>query len=159
MFRILACNAVVLLTIAPGTFAQRWTSPTIPSEIRLRWCGDVDVEQPPPPPYKVGSNEMPFCYLPSDVTHPELLKHPEPVYSGSVPENYQPAVLLVIFVGTEGQPLAILVARKAGYGLDEAAIDEVKNWRWRPAMKKGEPVAVKISVQVHFRLTKSSAEP
>jgi protein TonB len=113
----------------------------------------------PPSPYKVGSNEEPFCYLPSDVTPPELLKHPEPVYTGFVPENYDPAVSLVVFVGTEGQPLSIIVGRVAGYGLDEAAIDEIKKWRWRPAMKYGEPVAVKISVQVKFRLTKPSAKP
>jgi len=47
--------------------------------------------------------------------------------------------------------LSIIVDRAAGYGLDEAAIDEVKNWRWRPATKGEEPVAVKISLQVTFR--------
>jgi hypothetical protein len=47
-----------------------------------------------------------------------------------------------------------------GYGLDEAAINEVKNWRWHPAMKDGKPAAVQISaVQVTFRLTEASAKP
>jgi protein TonB len=101
--------------------------------------------------------------LPSDVTPPELLKHPEPVYTGFVREdyrrNYDAPVLLTVFVGTEGQPLSILVGRAVGYGLDEAAIEEVKKWRWRPAMKHGKPVAVKISVQVKFRLAESPAKP
>jgi hypothetical protein len=97
--------------------------------------------------------------LPKDVTPPELLQHPEPVYTGLVPENYNPAVFLVVFVGTEGQPLSIVIGRGAGYGLDGAAIDEIKKWRWRPAMKNGEPVAVKISTQVKFRLSKSLDKP
>ena len=159
MLRMLACYAVVLLTIAPRTFAQGWTSPTIPSEARHRWCGDVDVGQPPPP-YKVGSNELPFCYLPKDVRPPELLAHPDPVFTGSVPKNYPTTVFLAVFVGTEGQPLRISVIRVMSYGLDEAAIDEVKKWTWHPAMKDGNPVAVQISpVQVRFRLTESAAKP
>jgi len=81
------------------------------------------------------------------------------VYSGLLPENYNPTVVLVVFVGTEGQPLSIIVGRAAGHGLDEAAIEEVKNWRWCPPMKDGEPVAVKISVQVKFRLVRSSGKP
>jgi hypothetical protein len=155
--------ALVLLGIAPATLAQRWTSPTIPPEVRDKWCRDVaaPVGSPPPTPspYEVGSNELPFCYLPKNVTPPELLQHTEPVYSGFVPENYNPVVSLVVFVGTEGQPLSIIVGRGAGYGLDEAAIEEIKIWRWVPAMKSGAPVAVKISVQVKFQLTKSSAKP
>jgi outer membrane biosynthesis protein TonB len=72
----------------------------------------------------------------------------------------QAALFLVVFVGTEGQPLSVDIMRAMGYGLDGAAIDEVKKWKWRPAVKDGEPVAVKISaVQVKFRLTESSAKP
>ena len=176
ILRMSVCLALVLLAIAPTTFAQRWTSPTIPPEARDRWCRDVvppigspppptgivaPIGSPPPPTglSKVGSNELPFCYLPKDVTPPELLQHPEPVYTGLVPENYNPAVFLVVFVGTEGQPLSIVIGRGAGYGLDGAAIDEIKKWRWRPAMKNGEPVAVKISTQVKFRLSKSLDKP
>jgi len=155
--------AVFSFAVAPTAFAQGWTSPTIQPEVRDKWCRDVGepVGAPPrpPSPYAVGSNELPFCYLPKDVTPPQPLQHSEPVYSGSLPENYNPPMPLVVFVGTEGQPLSILLARATGYGLDQAAIDEVKNWRWTPAMKDGKPVAVKISVQVKFRLAKSLAKP
>ena len=81
------------------------------------------------------------------------------MYTGSVPENYAPAVVLGVFVGTGGQPLSIRVGRSAGYGLDEAALEEVKKWRWRPATKDGQPVAVQTTVQVKFRLVQSSAKP
>jgi TonB family protein len=162
--RISAWLALMLPATAPTTFAQLWTSPTIPPEVRDRWCRDVGapIGSPPlpPSPYKVGSNELPFCSLQRrDITPPELLEHPDPVYTGSVPENYAPAVVLGVFVGTGGQPLSIRVGRSAGYGLDEAALEEVKKWRWRPATKDGQPVAVQTTVQVKFRLVQSSAKP
>jgi hypothetical protein len=155
--------SLMFLLVAPTNFAQRWTSPTISPAVTKTWCRDVGppIGSPPPPsPYNVGSNEAPFCYLPSDVTPPELLAHSDPVFTGSVPKNYPTTLFLAVFVGTEGQPLRIGVMRAMGYGLDEAAINEVKNWRWHPAMKDGKPVAVQISaVQVTFRLTELSAKP
>jgi TonB family protein len=37
-------------------------------------------------------------------------------------------------------------------GLDEKAIEAVKNWRFEPAMKDGHPVPVQIAVEVDFHL-------
>jgi len=36
--------------------------------------------------------------------------------------------------------------------LDEKALDAVRTWRFEPARKDGVPVAVRISVEVNFRL-------
>ncbi len=164
VLRVSVCLALVLLAVTPTAFAQSWTSSIIPPEVRSKWCRDVGapIGSPPlpPSPYKVGSNALPFCSLGiRGITPPEILKQTEPVYTDLGPENYDPAVVLGVFVGTEGQPLSISVARAAGYGLDEAAIDEVKKWRWQPAVKDGGPVAVQIPVQVKFQHAKPSAKP
>jgi hypothetical protein len=37
-------------------------------------------------------------------------------------------------------------------GLDEKAIEAVKNWKFEPAMKDGHPVRVEIAVEVDFHL-------
>jgi protein TonB len=37
-------------------------------------------------------------------------------------------------------------------GLDEAAVDTVRMWRFEPAMKDGKAVRVQINVEVNFHL-------
>lgn len=55
-------------------------------------------------------------------------------------------------VGPDGKPHNIRVVRTLGLGLDEKAIEAVKNWRFEPAMKDGKPVAVQINVDFNFNL-------
>jgi TonB family protein len=39
-----------------------------------------------------------------------------------------------------------------GLGLDEKAIQAVRQWTFQPALKDGRPVDVQITVEVQFRL-------
>jgi TonB family protein len=39
-----------------------------------------------------------------------------------------------------------------GLGLDEKAIEAVRQWRFQPALKDGRPVDVQITVEVQFHL-------
>jgi protein TonB len=39
-------------------------------------------------------------------------------------------------------------------GLDEKAIEAVRRWKLKPAMKDGKPVAVEVAVQASFTLPK-----
>jgi TonB family protein len=59
---------------------------------------------------------------------------------------------LKLIVGADGHPREIAVARSLGLGLDEKAMEAVKNWKFEPAMKDGKPVSVAINVEVQFRL-------
>ena len=88
-----------------------------------------------------------------DVTPPHLTYDPEPEYSKKArKKKYQGTCVLTLIVGADGQPRNIQVTHTLGMGLDEKAIEAVKKWKFDPARKEGKPVAVKIYVQVNFRL-------
>jgi protein TonB len=37
-------------------------------------------------------------------------------------------------------------------GLDQKAVETVRDWRFAPATKDGKPVAVQVNIEVNFRL-------
>jgi protein TonB len=49
-------------------------------------------------------------------------------------------------------PTGIRVVRSLGLGLDEKAIETVKHWKFKPAIKDGVPVWAPAIIEVHFRL-------
>jgi TonB family protein len=85
------------------------------------------------------------------VSAPKVIYAPDPEYSKeAIAENYGGTCILWMVVGPDGKPRNIRVVRTLGLGLDEKAIEAVKNWRFAPAMMDGKPVAVQINVDVNF---------
>jgi TonB family protein len=88
-----------------------------------------------------------------DVKPPKALYTPDPLYSDEARKaQYQGTVVLWLVVDADGLPQLIRVQRSLGMGLDEAAIAAVKQWKFEPATKNGQPVRVMINVEVNFRL-------
>jgi len=87
------------------------------------------------------------------VSPPRPIYNPEPEFSEEARKaKYQGVCTLGLIVGTDGRPSNIRVLSSLGMGLDERAIDAVKNWKFEPAMKDGHPVRVEIAVEVDFHL-------
>ena len=87
------------------------------------------------------------------VSAPRAVFTPDPDYSEEARKaKYQGTVVLWLIVGPDGRPRDVKVARSLGMGLDQKAIEAVKNWKFEPAQKDGKPVAVQINVEVNFRL-------
>jgi protein TonB len=87
------------------------------------------------------------------VSAPKALYTPDPEYSEEARKaKYQGTVVLWLIVGPDGRPQQVKVARTLGMGLDQKAIEAVRNWRFEPAKLNGNPVAVQINVEVKFRL-------
>ena len=94
-------------------------------------------------PYKVGGG----------VSAPRPIYSPDPDYSEEARKaKYQGTVVLWMVVGPDGRTHQIRVMRTLGLGLDEKAIEAVREWRFEPARRNGQPVSVEISVEVSFRL-------
>lgn len=87
------------------------------------------------------------------VTAPRAIYNPDPEYSEEARKaKYQGTVVLGMIVDASGRPRGLKVQRSLGMGLDEKALEAVRNWKFEPAEKDGKPVAVAISVEVAFRL-------
>ena len=67
--------------------------------------------------------------------------------------KYQGVCLISLIVDAQGNPQNPRVVRALGMGLDEKALEAVKKYKFKPAMKEGRtPVPVMITVEVNFRL-------
>jgi TonB family protein len=87
------------------------------------------------------------------VTTPVLLDRREPKYTKSARvAGIQGVVLLSAEVGPDGRAHNIRVLHSLDPGLDQNAIECVESWKFRPATKDGQPVAVRANVEVSFRL-------
>jgi len=87
------------------------------------------------------------------VSAPKALFSPDPEYSEEARKaKYQGTVVLWLVVDASGRPQQIRVQRSLGMGLDEKAIEAVKQWKFDPARKDGQAVPVMINVEVNFRL-------
>jgi TonB family protein len=86
-------------------------------------------------------------------TFPQLLHKFDPEYSEEARKaKYQGTVALQITVNTDGSVGDILVRRSLGLGLDEKAIEAVKQWKFRPGMKDLAVAPMQAEVVVSFRL-------
>ena len=53
---------------------------------------------------------------------------------------------------TRRGPQSVHVARALGMGLDEKAMEAVRQFKFKPALREGKPVACYATVEVNFRL-------
>ena len=91
---------------------------------------------------------------PPCATPPRPVFTPDPEYSEEARDaHYQGTCVLWMIVGPDGKPRKIKVVRTLGLGLDEKAIEAVKQWKFEPAMMDRQPVSVQINVEVSFRLS------
>lgn len=89
------------------------------------------------------------------VETPRLLREVRPQYtSQAMRAKVQGQVLLECVVLPDGSVGKIRVARSldAAFGLDEEAIKAARQWRFAPGRRKGEPVAVLVTIAIAFTL-------
>jgi periplasmic protein TonB len=83
---------------------------------------------------------------------PHAIYSPAPEYPKRARKDGQVGtVALTMVVGADGLQRDIKVVRSLTTDFDDAAIEAVKRWKFVPGTKDGEPVAVKINVELSFR--------
>ena len=80
--------------------------------------------------------------------------NPKPAYPRqALMRNWTGKVILRVHVAADGSVGSVSVQESSGHDiLDEAAVDAVKTWRFNPAKRNGQPVAVWATVPITFRL-------
>ena len=88
------------------------------------------------------------------VRAPRLIHKVEPDYTDQARDakTVQGKVVLAIEVGPDGRAHNIQVIRSLDEGLDNNAIEAVRQWEFKPGTKDGEPVTVRANVEVNYRL-------
>jgi TonB family protein len=99
------------------------------------------------------TDDVPLFKMGPGMTPPRATYQPQPEYSDQArKKKFQGTCLLEVVVETDGKPRDIRVTRPLGLGLDEQAIKAVKKMEFEPARKDGQPVAVKVHMEVTFHL-------
>jgi protein TonB len=87
------------------------------------------------------------------VSAPVLTYSVEPEFSEEARKAKQAGNVLVgLIVDQQGRPQNVHVVRGVGMGLDEKAMEAVRQYRFKPAMEGGKPVAVQLNVEVNFQI-------
>jgi len=88
------------------------------------------------------------------ISAPEALLTPEAEFSDEARRaKYQGEVMITLIVDAQGNPINPRVVRPLGMGLDEKALEAVRKYKFKPALKDGRtPVPVMITIAVNFRL-------
>jgi protein TonB len=135
--------------------------------------GDAGLEQAPPPPEDEAAQSAriietaprpepaspappPVATAPTGMatadTPPVVMSSPPPTYPRAALRRRESGdVLLRVHVGVDGVPYAVDLVRGSGSRyLDRAASDAVRKWRFRPAMRAGQPVSGQVQVPISF---------
>jgi periplasmic protein TonB len=86
------------------------------------------------------------------VSPPRQIYQREPEFSEAARGiKFQGTGILGLTVSADGTPTSIHILSPLGAGLDANAVHAVEGWKFKPAEKDGQPVAVVIAVEIDFR--------
>jgi TonB family protein len=114
-----------------------------PRASQARLDVECDLDVPNTYVYRVGGG----------VSQPAVARKFDPEYSEEARlAKFNGTVTMQIVVGADGRAHDFVISRLLGLRLDEKAMEAVKSWRFKPGLRNGEPVNVRATVEVNFRL-------
>jgi len=86
-------------------------------------------------------------------TAPVCMHCPEPSYTHPAREaNFQGTLLLDVVVSPNGEMKSAKIMRGLPFGLNDKAINAIRQWKFRPATLNGQPVTVQVMIELAFHL-------
>jgi periplasmic protein TonB len=92
---------------------------------------------------------------PTNQTMPRVVREVKPDYTPEAKQQgIQGVVQLSVVVKDDGTVGEVKVTKSLDdkYGLDEQAVIAMQKWVFKPGTKDGKPVAVRVDVEMSFRL-------
>jgi TonB family protein len=86
------------------------------------------------------------------VVPPRIVRRVQPRQPGGATQR-SGTVLLDAVIEDDGIPRVVRVVRSLSWEMDEAAIEALEQWRFSPAERDGEPVKVRMDVEMNFALS------
>ncbi len=95
----------------------------------------------------------PYSYNNPDIEVPRCIYRVAPEYPKyDAKLGIQGATQLRCIINRDGHPEDIEVIRSLNSRCDGAAMEALRQWRFKPATMNGVPVAVIMEITVHFKL-------
>jgi len=103
-----------------------------------------------------GVTQMPedkVMHIGGSVTAPVLIHLASPEYTDNArKKKFNGDVQIYLWVDENGNPTHVRVVKGVGMGLDEKAVEAVRQYKFKPAMKNGKPVKVDLFINVNFQI-------
>jgi TonB family protein len=135
---------------------------TILDEFRTWWQLEprVVAQTPVPTVGVAGLNAPQALRVGGEVKAPIVLVRTEPAYTEEARRDRISGITIVeVLIGKDGLVKDAMVLKPLPDGLSEAALDAVRQWRFKPATLHGEPVDVIFNLTVNFKLDTTPAPP
>ncbi|HEX5107188.1 MAG TPA: energy transducer TonB [Vicinamibacterales bacterium] len=145
----------VQFTFAPGGNARVvWHDSTAPAGA-FSTAGGAPPPPPPPPPSPPFPPEVVAgaIRIGGNIAAPMKIKDVKPAYPPIAQSaKVSGVVILEAVIGADGKVLDVRVVRSVPL-LDQAAIDAVRQWEFRPVLMNGVPARVIMTMTVNFTLS------
>jgi TonB family protein len=115
---------------------------------------DVDVTYDP----SQAKQDAPPDYVPYEQA-PEVLNQEQPKYPNlALKAGLEGTVWIKIWVDTTGRAVQVYVQKSDAQIFEQSAIEAARQWRFKPAMAKGKPIATWVSVPFRFKIADKATD-
>jgi TonB family protein len=88
--------------------------------------------------------------LSPDMVPPRVTKQVSPQYKTARGVRLEGSVTVALVISSQGIPRDVRVVKGLDKEVDQSAAAAVREWRFSPARKDDQPVAVRISLEIEF---------